>query len=321
VTEYTPEYAHAVTALAVLVSAAMLGTSAPASSVLPGPPGPARFRADRLERRAGGRGWSGVDLHVLESRLKAGAVIAIPRDGKAFAWTHGASSMQPAEVEGIVRVLRGPAKASPDRRWTAEVKLRARGSPWRLDGRRTFQSLDWRVEPGSLFPPDVRRLLVVIPPAWRSPDAVARRWERAGPDAPWQPAAPAFPAVTGRDGAHWVRGLQGDHPQGPSRDASDRRAAPAGVFLARSVGGSIFLSGPSGDLAKVVAWEAAGRGTAFDVGVPPGDLAALVPWVKQEERPAVHAPSVELVTIAAVAVLPREVYRAVAGPWGLPPLE
>lgn len=309
------------TALVSLVSLAVLG-AASTSAVPPSAPVPLRFRADVLERSAGTRSWSGVDVHILQARLAPGAVIAFPRDGRAIGWRRGASPAPPGDVEGTVRVLRGPGKYPATGPWTAEVMLRSRTTGWRLSGRWTFRPLDWRVDPGHLFPPDVRRLLVVIPTTWRSVEAVASRWERGGPGAAWVSAGPELAAVVGRRGAGWTTGLQGDHPRGPALNGGDQ--APAGVFNAGVEEGRVDLWGPPDRSGRgsIVAWERAGEGTAGEIAVAPEELRPLLAWVSEEERPVVRPePAVELVTIAAVAVLPREVYRDVAGVWGLPPLD
>jgi D-alanyl-D-alanine dipeptidase len=60
-----------------------------------------------------------------------------------------------------------------------------------------------------------------------------RLWQRASTGASWQPAGEAWPAVVGRTGLAWGRGVHGDGPpagrDGPRKHEGDGKS-PAGLF-------------------------------------------------------------------------------------------
>jgi D-alanyl-D-alanine dipeptidase len=83
--------------------------------------------------------------------------------------------------------------------------------------------------PKGIVPADTLQLLVVRSRTWESVTALAQRYERDGPEAPWRPVGEAFPAVVGRIGLAWGTGL---HPRmiGAEHKREGDGRAPAGVF-------------------------------------------------------------------------------------------
>ena len=81
--------------------------------------------------------------------------------------------------------------------------------------------------------PDSARQLVLVETAdWTATEGSLQRYERSGPDAPWQAVGEAVPVVTGRAGLGWGRGLHAPEaalPDEPVKREGDRRA-PAGAF-------------------------------------------------------------------------------------------
>jgi L,D-peptidoglycan transpeptidase YkuD (ErfK/YbiS/YcfS/YnhG family) len=82
----------------------------------------------------------------------------------------------------------------------------------------------------SPVPAESRQLVLAVSEGWDAPAAVVRRYERAGPAAPWTPVGPGVTASLGRSGLGWGRGLHArEGLAGPVKREGDGRA-PAGVF-------------------------------------------------------------------------------------------
>ena len=64
---------------------------------------------------------------------------------------------------------------------------------------------------------------------WDSTSAVLQRYQRASADAPWEPVGDPIPAMVGRTGLAWGRGLPVEHGPGPEKREGDGKA-PAGIF-------------------------------------------------------------------------------------------
>ncbi|MHB8771010.1 MAG: L,D-transpeptidase family protein [Syntrophales bacterium] len=82
--------------------------------------------------------------------------------------------------------------------------------------------------PESSAPP--AQLVVVTTEEWTATNALLRRYERQDPESAWIPAGDPIPAVVGRNGLAWGRGV---HPETPSGDPEKREGdgkAPAGMF-------------------------------------------------------------------------------------------
>jgi L,D-peptidoglycan transpeptidase YkuD (ErfK/YbiS/YcfS/YnhG family) len=73
-----------------------------------------------------------------------------------------------------------------------------------------------------------RQLILVRADSWSSTSGELRRYQR-GPDGEWAQVSGAVPAVLGRNGLGWGRGLHGEPPGAPVKREGDGRA-PAGVF-------------------------------------------------------------------------------------------
>ena len=72
--------------------------------------------------------------------------------------------------------------------------------------------------------------LVVTTADWSAVDASLRIYERKDTRSAWISAGERIPAVVGRNGLAWGRGLHPDHPAGgPQKREGDGRA-PAGIF-------------------------------------------------------------------------------------------
>lgn len=81
--------------------------------------------------------------------------------------------------------------------------------------------------PAAELPASVQQLVVSIAPSWDAPRGKLQRFERAGDG--WRPVGEAVPALYGREGLAWGRGLLGDAEEGRKKVERDKRA-PAGVF-------------------------------------------------------------------------------------------
>lgn len=72
--------------------------------------------------------------------------------------------------------------------------------------------------------------LVVTTAGWSASDASLRLWERKDIRSPWLPAGESIPAVVGRNGLAWGRGIHPDAAaEGPQKREGDGKA-PAGIF-------------------------------------------------------------------------------------------
>lgn len=82
------------------------------------------------------------------------------------------------------------------------------------------------------IPDETRALVVAVVPGWDATDATVTHWRRA-PGGDWAAVGASWPAVIGRAGAAWGRGLHGDGPptgrDGPRKVEGDGRS-PAGLF-------------------------------------------------------------------------------------------
>ncbi|HLT48633.1 MAG TPA: L,D-transpeptidase family protein [Rubricoccaceae bacterium] len=78
-----------------------------------------------------------------------------------------------------------------------------------------------------VIPPETRQLVVVVTPGWEATAGTLRRFEREG--AAWAEVGEPIPAVVGRSGLGWGRGLHPEGLDGPPKREGDGRA-PAGVF-------------------------------------------------------------------------------------------
>ena len=74
-----------------------------------------------------------------------------------------------------------------------------------------------------------RQMVLVTTASWDAPEATVSLWTRTGPDVPWEAASSVMPAVVGRNGLGWGRGLHEASATGPQKREGDGRA-PAGVF-------------------------------------------------------------------------------------------
>lgn len=75
-----------------------------------------------------------------------------------------------------------------------------------------------------------RQALVVTTADWSAVDATLRFYERKDARSSWLPAGERIPAVVGRNGLAWGRGVHPDLPAGgPQKREGDGRA-PAGIF-------------------------------------------------------------------------------------------
>jgi L,D-peptidoglycan transpeptidase YkuD (ErfK/YbiS/YcfS/YnhG family) len=87
--------------------------------------------------------------------------------------------------------------------------------------------------PSVRIPDSTMQLLVATTASWDATDATLRLWQRASASAPWEPVGDAWPAVVGRTGLAWGRGLHGDGPPsgrpGPLKHEGDG-TSPAGIF-------------------------------------------------------------------------------------------
>src|SRR5687768_11088320 len=83
-------------------------------------------------------------------------------------------------------------------------------------------------QPASRVPDPVGQLIVAVADTWNSQKGRLMVFERAGPNAPWQPALKqAMPVLFGKSGLAWGNGvLPVPHGQGgaPSKHEKDRRA-------------------------------------------------------------------------------------------------
>jgi L,D-peptidoglycan transpeptidase YkuD (ErfK/YbiS/YcfS/YnhG family) len=82
-----------------------------------------------------------------------------------------------------------------------------------------------------------RRLVLVTSESMASTAGVARLFERASPEAKWQPAAPPEPVLLGRAGMAWGIGFQHLAADGESRKVEGDGRTPAGIYrIGRSFG-------------------------------------------------------------------------------------
>ncbi|MGV3525151.1 MAG: L,D-transpeptidase family protein [Candidatus Sericytochromatia bacterium] len=97
------------------------------------------------------------------------------------------------------------------------------------------------------IPPESKQLVLVVSSHWKAVPATLYRFERAGADTPWQPVGTPLPAVLGKNGLGWGRGLfDAADTNGDFRREGDKRA-PAGMF---SLGTAFGLATP----AQAQAW-------------------------------------------------------------------
>ncbi len=71
------------------------------------------------------------------------------------------------------------------------------------------------------------QLILSIAPNWDASKGVLQRYERRGEQ--WEPVGPPMPALYGRKGLAWGRGLAGQEQPGRKKREGDKRA-PAGRF-------------------------------------------------------------------------------------------
>lgn len=90
--------------------------------------------------------------------------------------------------------------------------------------------------------------LVVITESWSAPDATLALYERPNALSPWAPAGEKVPAVVGRNGLAWGRGIRPDPAAGgdPKREGDGK--TPAGIFrlgpaFGDAAGGSVAWIG------------------------------------------------------------------------------
>ncbi len=91
---------------------------------------------------------------------------------------------------------------------------------------------------------DARQLLLVTTSGWDSTAALLRRFERSSAGKPWRAVGDPMPAVVGRNGLGWGRGLNAMQGEGPRKREGDGRA-PAGIFR---LGPAFGYAPPSSDL-------------------------------------------------------------------------
>jgi len=91
---------------------------------------------------------------------------------------------------------------------------------------------------------DARQLLLVTTAGWDSTTALLRRFERASAGTSWREVGEPMPAVVGRNGLGWGRGLNATQGEGPRKHEGDGRA-PAGIF---SLGPAFGYAPPSSDM-------------------------------------------------------------------------
>ncbi len=84
---------------------------------------------------------------------------------------------------------------------------------------------------------DARQAVLVTAPDWNTAAATLQRYERRETGTPWIAVGGPIPAVLGRNGLAWGRGLAAESPgEGPVKREGDGRS-PAGVFVIRSAFG------------------------------------------------------------------------------------
>jgi L,D-peptidoglycan transpeptidase YkuD (ErfK/YbiS/YcfS/YnhG family) len=76
-------------------------------------------------------------------------------------------------------------------------------------------------------PAETQQLIVAISPGWNQHRGFLVGMERKGDS--WKPAGPAVPALLGRSGLAWGRGIKGQLEVGARKTEGDGRA-PAGLF-------------------------------------------------------------------------------------------
>jgi L,D-peptidoglycan transpeptidase YkuD (ErfK/YbiS/YcfS/YnhG family) len=79
----------------------------------------------------------------------------------------------------------------------------------------------------SALPPEVRQLVVSVAPNWDASKGKLQLFERDGNG--WRAVSPVMPALYGRAGLAWGRGVLGTNEEGRKKVERDKRA-PAGVF-------------------------------------------------------------------------------------------
>lgn len=85
-------------------------------------------------------------------------------------------------------------------------------------------------------PAESRQALLVTAPGWNAVAAALERYERTAAGTPWLAVGGRIPAVLGRNGLAWGRGLAPPPPGGPVKKEGDGRS-PAGVFRIRGAFG------------------------------------------------------------------------------------
>ena len=85
-------------------------------------------------------------------------------------------------------------------------------------------------------PAESRQALLVTAPGWNAVAATLERYERTGAGVPWLAVGERIPAVLGRNGLAWGRGLATPPLDGPVKEEGDGRS-PAGVFRIRGAFG------------------------------------------------------------------------------------
>lgn len=97
------------------------------------------------------------------------------------------------------------------------------------------------------IPAESQQLVLVLSSDWKAVPATLYRFERTGTAAPWQAVGAPLPAVFGKNGLGWGRGLfAAADTNGDFRREGDKRA-PAGIF---SLGTAFGLATP----AQAAAW-------------------------------------------------------------------
>lgn len=105
----------------------------------------------------------------------------------------------------------------------------------------------WASPSTAAVPPQSQQLVLVVSSDWKAVPATLYRFARSGTDAPWESVGTPLPAVLGKNGLGWGRGLfDAADTNGDFRREGDKRA-PAGIF---SLGTAFGLATP----AQAQAW-------------------------------------------------------------------
>jgi L,D-peptidoglycan transpeptidase YkuD (ErfK/YbiS/YcfS/YnhG family) len=78
--------------------------------------------------------------------------------------------------------------------------------------------------------PTALQMVVVTTEGWSSVDAALRLYERKDARSAWTPAGEEIPAVVGRNGLAWGRGVRPEPPAGEPQKREGDGSAPAGIF-------------------------------------------------------------------------------------------